>query len=94
MVARSRSCPSLLLLTTPIYTGCSTTTTCAAGLLENLARGKGVTLPDRLPAFDPNYEFDRLAVHVRRHLDMDLVYRVMEDRRPVPGPAPADRSKF
>ena len=51
-------------------------------LLENLARRKGVALPDGLPEFDPDYEFDRLAVHVRRHLDMDLVYRMMEACRP------------
>ncbi|MDE0671765.1 MAG: hypothetical protein OXH72_08495 [Caldilineaceae bacterium] len=63
-------------------------------LLDNLARRKGVTLPDGLPAFDPDYEYDRLAVHVRRHLDMDRVYRMMEDRRPVSGPVPAGRSEF
>lgn len=51
-------------------------------LLNNLARRKGVTLPEGLPEFDPDYEFDRLAVHVRRYLDMDLVYRMMEARRP------------
>ena len=62
-------------------------------LLENLARRKGVTLPDGLREFDPDYEYDRLAVHVRRHLDMDLVYRMMEDRRPAPGPAHADRAE-
>ena len=62
-------------------------------LLENLARRKGVTLPDGLREFDPDYEYDRLAVHVRRHLDMDLVYRMMEDRRPAPGPAYADRAE-
>ncbi len=63
-------------------------------LLDNLARRKGVTLPDGLPEFDPDYEYDRLAVHVRRHLDMDLVYRMMENRRPAPGPAHADRAEF
>ena len=62
-------------------------------LLENLARRKGVTLPDGPPEFDPDYEYDRLAVHVRRHLDMDLVYRMMEDCRPGPGPVSADRSE-
>ncbi|MYC62983.1 MAG: hypothetical protein F4X16_09155, partial [Caldilineaceae bacterium SB0661_bin_34] len=41
--------------------------------------------------FDSDYEFDRLAVHVRRHLDMDLVYRMMENRRSAPGPAHVDR---
>ena len=51
-------------------------------LLENLARRKGVTLPDQPTEFDPDYEFDRLAVHVRRHLDMDLVYRMLEPHRP------------
>ena len=78
----------------PICTGCSTTTTCAAGCWKTLRVARASHCRTDSPAFDPDYEFDRLAVHVRRHLDMDLVYRMMEDRRPVSGPVHADGSEF
>ncbi len=47
-------------------------------LLENLARRKGVILPQGLPESDPDFEYDKLAAHVRSHLDMEFVYRMME----------------
>ena len=45
-------------------------------ILECAARRRGVTLPPPADDVEPSAEYDKLAAHVRRHLDMDLVYRV------------------
>ena len=45
-------------------------------ILECAARQKGVTLPASGADVEPSAEYDKLAAHVREHLDMDLVYRV------------------
>ena len=47
------------------------------GVLSEVARRKGVTLPPPTDDVDPDAEYDKLAALVREHLDMDLVYRVM-----------------
>ena len=47
------------------------------GVLEYVARRKGVNLPPPTDDVDPDTEYDKLAAHVREHLDMELVYRVM-----------------
>lgn len=47
--------------------------------LNEVRRGKGLTPSDRVTAFGRLRElsFDRLADHVRRHLDMEAIYRIM-----------------
>ena len=45
-------------------------------ILECAARRRGVVLPPPAADVEPSAEYDKLAAHVRRHLDMDLVYRV------------------
>lgn len=47
------------------------------GVLEYVAGRKGATLPPPTDDVDPDAEYDKLAAHVREHLDMELVYRVM-----------------
>ena len=47
------------------------------GVLEYVAKRKGATLPPPAGDVDPDAEYDKLAAHVRAHLDMQLVYRVM-----------------
>ena len=47
------------------------------GVLEFVAKRKGATLPPPIDDVDPDAEFDKLAAHVREHLDVELVYRVM-----------------
>ena len=47
------------------------------GLLAEVARRKGATLPPPADDVDPDAEYDKLAALVREHLDMKLVYRVM-----------------
>ena len=46
-------------------------------ILGNLARRKGVVLPPSAP-FDRQAEYDKLAALVRHHLDMQLIYRIVE----------------
>ena len=45
-------------------------------ILECAARRRGVTLPPPADDVEPSAEYDKLAALVRRHLDMELVYRV------------------
>ena len=45
-------------------------------MLRELARRKGVTLPDSSSELDMDREFDKLADWVRSSIDMDLVYRI------------------
>jgi adenosylcobyric acid synthase len=45
-------------------------------MLQELARRKGVSLPDVTNELDLDREYDKLADWVRSSLDMDLVYRV------------------
>jgi adenosylcobyric acid synthase len=45
-------------------------------MLRELARRKGVSLPDVGSELDLDKEYDKLADWVRNSLDMDLVYRV------------------
>ena len=45
-------------------------------MLRELARRKGVTLPDASSELDSDREFDKLADWVRSSVDMDLVYRI------------------
>ncbi len=45
-------------------------------MLRELARRKGVTLPDASPGLDLDQEFDKLADWVRSSVDMELVYRI------------------
>ena len=45
-------------------------------MLRELARRKGVTLPDASSDLDMDQEFDKLADWVRSSVDMDLVYRI------------------
>ena len=45
-------------------------------MLRELARRKGVSLPDVSSELDMDREFDKLADWVRASLDMDLVYRL------------------
>ena len=45
-------------------------------LLAFLAKKKGAALPTSAPP-DPDEEYDQLAERVRRHVDMDAVYRMM-----------------
>ena len=45
-------------------------------ILELASKRKGVTLPTDGTETDPNTEYDKLAALVRKHLDMELVYRV------------------
>ena len=45
-------------------------------MLRELARRKGVTLPDSSSELDSDREFDKLADWVRSSVDMDLVYRI------------------
>ena len=45
-------------------------------MLRELARRKGVTLPDVSSELDSDREFDKLADWVRSSVDMDLVYRI------------------
>lgn len=47
--------------------------------LNEVRRGKGLRASDRVTAFGRLRElsFDRLADHVRRHLDMEEIYRIM-----------------
>ena len=47
------------------------------GVLGEVARRKGATLPPPSDDIDPDAEYDKLAAVVREHLDMGLVYRVM-----------------
>ena len=51
-------------------------------LWEGLARRKGLD-PGEAPAFDPvrrrEAEYDKLADALRRSLDMDLIYRILEE---------------
>ena len=47
------------------------------GVLAYVAGRKGATLPPPAGDIDPDAEYDKLAAHVREHLDMELVYRVM-----------------
>lgn len=46
------------------------------GMLRELARRKGVSLPDVSADLDMDREFDKLADWVRSSMDMDLVYRL------------------
>ena len=50
-------------------------------LLDALASQKGVSLAS--PAFDlhayKEQQYDRLAESVREHLDLDLLYRILEE---------------
>ncbi|MCI0830629.1 MAG: cobyric acid synthase [Chloroflexi bacterium] len=45
-------------------------------MLRELARRKGVTLPEVTAEMDQDREYDKLADWVRSSIDMDLVYRV------------------
>ncbi|MCH9017910.1 MAG: hypothetical protein IIB89_09160, partial [Chloroflexi bacterium] len=45
-------------------------------MLRELARRKGVPLPDVASVLDLDREYDKLADWVRSSIDMDLVYRV------------------
>ncbi len=45
-------------------------------MLNELARRKGVSLPDVTNELDLDREYDKLADWVRSSLDMDLVYRM------------------
>ena len=45
-------------------------------MLQELARRKGVSLPDATAGVDLDREYDKLADWVRSSLDMDLVYRL------------------
>ena len=45
-------------------------------MLRELARRKGVTLPDASSGLDLDREFDKLADWVRSSVDMELVYRI------------------
>ncbi|MCI0849168.1 MAG: cobyric acid synthase CobQ, partial [Chloroflexi bacterium] len=45
-------------------------------MLQELARRKGVTLPEVTAEMDQDREYDKLADWVRSSIDMDLVYRV------------------
>ena len=45
-------------------------------MLNELARRKGVSLPEAAPELDLDREYDRLADWVRSSLDMELVYRL------------------
>jgi len=45
-------------------------------MLQELARRKGVSLPDAIAGVDLDPEYDKLADWVRSSLDMDLVYRL------------------
>ena len=45
-------------------------------ILETVASQKGMTLKACENDIDPSSEYDKLAELVRKHLDMDLVYRV------------------
>ena len=45
-------------------------------ILEYAAKRKGATLPPSGEEIDSNAEYDKLAALVRKHLDMELVYRV------------------
>ena len=47
-----------------------------SAMLRELARRKGVSLPDTTYELDLDREFDKLADWVRSSLDMELVYRV------------------
>ena len=47
-----------------------------SAMLGELARRKGVTLPDTASEIDVDREFDKLADWVRSSVDMDLIYRV------------------
>ena len=44
-------------------------------VLLNLARRKGVSLPEGA-ALDLDGEYDKLADHIRQHVDMDVIYRM------------------
>ncbi|MBI4202281.1 MAG: cobyric acid synthase [Chloroflexi bacterium] len=55
-------------------------------LLEGLAQRKGVALPPPLPGADPDTEYDKLADHVRRHLDMERLFAIAGLRPPKPPP--------
>ena len=50
-------------------------------ILECAAKPKGIAPPVSRQDIDPNEEYDKLAALVRRHLDMDLVYRVVGLKR-------------
>ncbi|MCY3887803.1 MAG: cobyric acid synthase [Chloroflexi bacterium] len=50
-------------------------------VLTYLARRKGVTLPAPSEMVEPDAAYDKLALLVREHLDMGLIYRVMELER-------------
>ena len=45
-------------------------------ILKELARRKGVSLPDMSTNLDLDREYDKLADWVRSSMDMDLIYRV------------------
>ena len=45
-------------------------------VLLNLARRKGVTLPEGA-ALDLDGEYDKLADHIRRHVDMGMIYEMV-----------------
>ena len=60
----------------PTCTDCSTTALCAAPYWSSLLTRRGATLPPGGEEIDSNAEYDKLATLVRKHLDMELVYRV------------------
>ena len=45
-------------------------------ILEYAAKRRGESLPPGGEEVDSNAEYDKLAMLVRKHLDMELVYRV------------------
>ena len=45
-------------------------------MLAELARRKGVSLPDATTENDMDREYDKLADWVRSSMDMDLIYQI------------------
>ena len=45
-------------------------------ILEELARRKGIALPRVSGVVSREQEYDKLAVLVREHLDLELIYRI------------------
>ena len=49
----------------------------ADSIIGNVARMKGLDQPDESEPFSQDAEFDKLAAHLRKHLDMKAVYGAM-----------------
>jgi len=50
------------------------------GLLSDLAERKGMVFSPTISSFSIEAQYDRLAAHVRRSLNMDLVHRLLDSR--------------